>query len=297
MSQLPPPDPSRFSRGPGADGAPIPSSSGRGRGRSAKPARQPRAASASGARPTKRVISSYRLLALAAAVAIILVVVGYKYTQGQGTYEAVYAQPMVAGATLSNASTATPSASVDITAAKVSSSEISPGAFTDSTAAGAIAEAEAAISPSDLTIGAIPAGTPVLASQYSPALVPVGKLGPDQLVSIDATIDNAVGGSLQTGDYVDVYLAQSVSNKGISPAILVAGSIQIVSIHASASQYNAIASEQGSNRTLNPTDVLPTTPVPGIYILQVTPTVAAEIATAQGTNGTFYLTYVAPPAS
>jgi Flp pilus assembly protein CpaB len=237
-------------------------------------------------------VSSNRLFALAAAAFIIVLVGGYIYTKDKGTYEAVFSQDIVAGGTISSATS--PTTSSVVTAIKVPTNLVTPGAFTSGTAQGAIDAAVKAIPSSNLAIGVIPSGTPVLASEFQPALVaslPAGY----QLVSLDANIDNAVGGSLQVGNYVDVYATTSGPNG--KRTILIASQIQIEAIHASVNAYNNIAAQQTSNRTLNQTDVLPTRPVPSIYILQVAPDLALVIANAQTNSATFYLTYVAPPAS
>ncbi len=288
MTSMPPPPPGSFA-GPPAGFGPATAGGGgarRGRTRAAAPSK-------TAARPTRRALGVNRLLFLAAAAALVLLVVMHYYSTASNVYEAVYSQSMVAGATLGQYTSGTTPPT--ITAVVVPKSMLLANGFTGSTQAAAIDAAVKGIPAGSQTIGAIPAGTPVLASQFATALVPAATLGSDQLISLTAQVQNALGGSLQVGNYVDVYV--STGGQPGSPATLIASNVQIIAIHASVDQYSNIASQQSSDRTLNPTDVLPTNPVPGIYILQVTPQVAAKVANAQGGGGSFYLAYVSPPAS
>jgi hypothetical protein len=235
------------------------------------------------------------LLALVAAVFIIVLIALYEYNSSKGTYEAVFSQTMSAGATIGTTTGAT--TSPDITAVKMATSLLIPGGFTASSESGAIAKALAAIPSNTLTIGVIPSGTPVLASDFASAIIPLSQLGSDQLISLSTGVNDAVGGSLTAGDYVDIYLSSTTTKTGkLIPGALVTANIQIVAIHAGTAAYDNVSSDQASNRTLNPTDALPTDPVPGIYIVQATPTQAAIIAAAEASGQTMILAYVAPPA-
>jgi Flp pilus assembly protein CpaB len=290
MSMPPPTGP--LSRPPGQDFIANTAPAGR-KGRVKSPKRQ----GTSEARPSKRIASTNRLLMLAAALAVIAFGAFYFYNSSRGTYEAIFSQQMPAGATIPG--TPTTGTSTVVTAIKLPPSALTPGAYTDSTQAGAIAKALAAIPPNAMTIGVVPSGTVVLPTQFSISIVTPTQLGSDELVSVSASINNAVGGSLQVGNYVDIYATGRNSNQGSGQPtdVLVAAQIKIVAIHAGSSQYENVATQQATNPSLNPSDVLPVHPVPGIYILQVTHAVAAQIAAAQTGSGTLYLSYVAPPAS
>ena len=289
MSTTPPPSfDSRMSSPPEARGTaiPVPQDRGRGRGQNTKSTK----------RPTKRIVSFNRVFALAAAACVIVVIAGYYYTSSKGTYEAVYAINVAAGSPITAAGT---SSSADITAIKVSTAEITIGAFTSSTQAGAISKALAAIPSGSLSIGVLPIDSPVLASDFSTSLVPLAQLGKDQIVSLSAAVNNAVSGSLTVGDYVDIYLTPNTTSSKtvLTPAVLVASDIKIVAIRAGEAAYQNISSEQSSDRTLVPSNVLPTDPVPGNYIIQATPAQAALVAAAQSSGATIYLSYVAPPST
>lgn len=85
----------------------------------------------------------------------------------------------------------------------------------------------------------------------------------ERLVSIDAPIANSVAAQIKAGDRVDV-----VASTG-EVAGVIAANVSVVSVTISESQYESIASSQtGDTKDSNPDELLPGTPVPGIYVIR-----------------------------
>lgn len=96
----------------------------------------------------------------------------------------------------------------------------------------------------------------------------------ERLVSVQASVANAVAGKIVPGDHVDIVAtAGDVSG-------LVLTDVPVVSVTVSENQYQAVAEQQtGDAKNVKPDQLLPGTPVPGIYVLRVKATDAAKLVT------------------
>jgi hypothetical protein len=111
-------------------------------------------------------------------------------------------------------------------------------------------------------------------------------LGPDErLVSVTADVDTALAGSLRVGDVVDI-LGVSDDN-----SVLLAEAAEIVAVQTDPSLFRAAQQRQASaeGSDLEPGDVLPATPIPGMYIVRVPLASAVALAAADGKNEDLYL--------
>ena len=289
MSNLPPSfgDPNGLSQPPGfgGPGSPPPPPA---KGRRGKKADRP-APSAKDKAPTRRVVGTNRLLALAAMVVVIVLIGGYVYMGSQGKYVAV-------------ASSAVPSLSQlnagDVTAIKVPAAALEQGAFTASSADAAIKAALKAAGNQRTTLP-LNKGAQLVRSDFSNAITTNGqKVSSNQrLVSVPASVANAVGGSLQVGDRVDV-VATAPNQTGASTGNIIAANVVIVGIRASVDQYSNVANQQTSGqRTQSPSELLPVHPVPGIYVLLANTQDAVTISAAEGSGDTISLLYAPASAS
>jgi len=213
---------------------------------------------------TKRVVGTQRLLAFLAAAAAALALLVSVGPKSSGTYEVRVNANVGALTSISQS---------QLIATPVSGTTMVNGAFTAHSAAAAISKAMSYAQNKTVAVQ-LTANQELSTHDFSANSGVV--LGGGQLVSLDATVAGAVGGTLNVNDQVDVI--GTVNN---APATLAAGAT-IVSIMASQDQYNSAAQAQTSNRTANPNDLLPSQPVPGIYILKVTPSEAKAIAAVQG---------------
>ena len=105
----------------------------------------------------------------------------------------------------------------------------------------------------------------------------------ERLLSVQASIGNALAGQIKAGDRVDV-----VATVGdVSGVIL--NNVEIVSVTVSENQYQSLASQQtGDNKDSRAEELLPGAPIPGTYVLRVGADDAADIATvAAGASLTF----------
>jgi Flp pilus assembly protein CpaB len=114
-------------------------------------------------------------------------------------------------------------------------------------------------------------------------------LGADErLVSIPASLANAVAGTLRPGDRVDVIAVER--REGIAGVI--ATNIEIVSIRLDADQLYNLSGEQTGpgGREIRPDELQPAEPIPGMYTLRVPvelmPLIA--VASAMGELHLFY---------
>jgi Flp pilus assembly protein CpaB len=116
----------------------------------------------------------------------------------------------------------------------------------------------------------------------SPSGIAVELADGDRLVSVEVPASRALAGGLAVGDRVDVAV--------FSPEVtgLVAENVQIVAIQADASVLSSAQQRQASDGTLTPSDVLPSDPIPGTYVLLVPADRAVPLVAAEGT-GKLYL--------
>jgi len=233
---------------------------------------------------TKRVVSTSRLLVIAAAVAVIVLVGALiLLSSDKSTWVVVAKQPVPALSTVS------PS---ELQAVKAPANLVVQDAFKGSSASAALKSAEKAINGMRTTVP-LALNAQLQRSNFGTSLADVALQSGDVLASVNTGVANAVGGALQVGDYVDV--ASGGTNGG--GGTIVASGVKIVGVRASLDQYNAAAAAQGGgSRTASPDELLPTHPVPGIYILQTTTDQATAIANAQ-LSGSVYLIYVNSPTT
>lgn len=111
-------------------------------------------------------------------------------------------------------------------------------------------------------------------------------LGPDEaLLSISASVGNAVAGQIGAGDKVDI-LATAGDVSGV-----VLNNVEVVSYTVSESQYQSVASQQtGENKGTRASDLLPGAPVPGIYVVRI-PASSVPTLTAVNAGGSLTLVY------
>ncbi|MFA5566652.1 MAG: RcpC/CpaB family pilus assembly protein [Acidimicrobiia bacterium] len=117
-------------------------------------------------------------------------------------------------------------------------------------------------------------------------------LGPDErLVSVTARPATAMLGKLGIGDIVDI-VATDPSNK---LSQLVVSGVEIVDVTISPQGLDAAANRQAGADGLNmqPEELLPTTPMPGTYVLRV-PVEHAMNLIASDASATLYFVYRGP---
>lgn len=118
------------------------------------------------------------------------------------------------------------------------------------------------------------------------ALVPIGP--EERLVSVPASLANAVAGGLRAGDRVDVVVVDR--REGV--AGILATDLEIVAVRIDADQLSNLSGEQlgPGGRELRPDQLQPFEPIPGMYTLRIAaelmPIIAA--ASAQGELHLFY---------
>jgi Flp pilus assembly protein CpaB len=110
----------------------------------------------------------------------------------------------------------------------------------------------------------------------------------ERLVSIPASLANAVAGSLRPGDRVDVVAVER--RDGISGVIAL--DVEIVAVRLDADQLYSLSGEQvgPEGRELRPDQLQPTEPIPGMYTLRIPVTMMPLFAVASS-QGEFHLFY------
>jgi Flp pilus assembly protein CpaB len=86
----------------------------------------------------------------------------------------------------------------------------------------------------------------------------------ERLVSISAQAARAVGGTLNVGDLLDVYVTTTDGRSA-----LLDSKVEIVAVTVSQNQLDAASQAQVEDRTKSIGDLLPARPIPGTYILRV----------------------------
>lgn len=110
----------------------------------------------------------------------------------------------------------------------------------------------------------LPAKTQLRADQFGLQATLGQELEPNErLVSVRATVSTAVAGGLIPGDYVDIIGATD------GHARVVAYNVPIMSVTASEERYDSVSDAQAADPDLRPGEVLPSDPVPGIYVVKV----------------------------
>jgi len=178
------------------------------------------------------------------------------------------------------------------------------------------------VSPSSVEIGAISATTPAevqalltenILGRYTVAPLSIGEqihvtdfgsdaalavelLENERIVSVSASVGNAAGGVLTVGDHVDV-IATGRNSDNQSVTVIAVQDVVLVAVRPSEQIYSAIASAQNSEagRDIDPNELLPGEPVPGLYLLKVSVEDALRL-TAAGSDSDLTLAYRAPEA-
>lgn len=171
-------------------------------------------------------------------------------------------------------------------AVPVEDDAVEPGAITGDTAEGALEAATGLIGQRALY--PVFESQQIRAEMFSTVAENFGRNLADneRLVSISASSAVALGGSLTTGDSVDII---AVDREGI--AVLVASQAEIVAVAADESAIRAAQQRQSSEdgQTLSAAEILPSEPIPGIYTLRVSATEAMPLAIADATAQIYLL--------
>ncbi len=107
----------------------------------------------------------------------------------------------------------------------------------------------------------------------------------ERVISVRAQVGDAAGGVLAVGDHVDVIAMRETEDRSVE-AYVVVESVEIAGVRPGESAYSAIASAQASEegRDIDPSELLPGAPVPGLYLLKVSMDDALELVSAGATS-------------
>jgi Flp pilus assembly protein CpaB len=235
---------------------------------------------------TKKVVNSQLrfaiIFAVVAAVVAALVLAG-STKPSQFVVRAV--EPLGAG-------TAVTSADAKFEAIAITDDLVEKGAYTGTTAKAALDALSEDIGEGTRVQYPIGAREQITKSDFSVELILDTPLKPEErLMSIQATVSNAVAGKVRAGDRVDI-----AGNDG-DVAGVVFRNVEIVAVTVSENQYQSVAEQQrGEGKNTSPDELLPGTPVPGIYTVRVADTdVSALYALSAGS--TLSLIYAPADAS
>ena len=183
----------------------------------------------------------------------------------------------------------TPGVSVsaeNLEAAPVDPETVEPGAITGSTPKEVIAYATGETQGPDGADWAVVGRTPlypvytaqqIRAEMFTTTASNIGSplAAGERLVSITADVDTALAGYFKAGDVVDIVAVNSANE-----AVLVAEAAVIVSIQADTSTLRSAQQRQAAEngKDLTAGDVLPSQPIPGIYVLRVDAATAGSLA-------------------
>lgn len=254
---------------PGAPGAPAGKAGKAGKDKSDKPV-------------TKRLVSTQRAAALGLAVLAFLAAI---VLSGGDKAETVF---------VVRTSEAVP-AMMEVSVDRLEAIAIDPLYLEEGAVVGDSAE-EALTEAAELVDGArtqvpLAKGAQVRPDMFSTEASLAGRPleADERLVSIRANVTSAVAGSLRAGDHVDV-IAFYEGDPGL--AGLVGSNIEIVAVSVAENQLSSAASAQSGEegRELKPSDVLPTTPIPGTYTMRVKADQAVRFAALDAATQ-LYLTY------
>jgi hypothetical protein len=266
-------------------------------GRKGKPARsrKPKKAKSTKAPKevvaTQRVMNTQRLLAAFFALIVLLAVVVMVSAKKPVTYVVEVNQAVTSLSPISRTEL--------IAVSLPKNTDVAQGAFSSSNAQAAIDKAIRSIGKKDPLV-ALPAYTVITKSFFAQLPQVAANLGlptTNEVVAVNADVVVASGGILTTGSHVEVVWAPTEGK----PAVLSANAT-ILSVRASLSAYeNAAGSQTGSNINKNSNQLLPTSPIPGIYLLSVDPadalSIAGAVVSTGGSDGSISLIYLPQPAS
>jgi Flp pilus assembly protein CpaB len=194
-------------------------------------------------------------------------------------------------------------ASENLEAAPVDPEAVEPGAITASTPEELIAYANGESDDPEKSTWEVVGKTPlypvfqgqqIRAEMFTTTAANIGSpLAPgERLVSITADVDKALAGYFKAGDVVDVMAANQDGD-----VVLVAEGARIVSVQADISTLRSAQQRQAEDggKDLVAGEVLPSQPIPGIYVLRVDAATAASLVStdelrlyllARGTDAT-----------
>jgi len=226
--------------------------------------------------PAKKVVD--RQLKLAGIFALVVaVIVGLSVVgSGGGTYVVQVTRAVGVNSEVSTTS---------LNAVKVDPAVVVDGALSASSSKDVLGKVADLLKKSPRATRSIAKGEQVTPSMFGSALDLADKVDPDQrLLSVEIPISRAVGGQVEAGSSVDIIgTANDVTG-------VLATAVKVMSVTVSESAYQHIADLQSSDTKAKPSDLLPATPVPGIYLLRVSADEAARIQ-AVADNGTLTLVY------
>lgn len=237
--------------------------------------------------PTRKVVSTNRLAAIVlGAVAVVVLLTLGGGTPDPTTYVVKAARPLAPLATV---------AVEDVEAVAISEAALEEDAITAETAEEALAAfTEAAAG--GLVQYPVSRGAQIRPTMFTLDRQLLVELAPDErLVSIAASVQQAVGGKLRPGDRVDVLAASDQA--GVMRVIT--ADAEVVAVTVSQQQFEALTTEQtdAEGRDLGPDDLLPGEPIPGIYTLKVKTDSARALMTVADVSGvSVYLVYRTPGA-
>lgn len=241
-----------------------------------------------GRKPGRRTISANRrgALIMAAVAGVVGLLLITDVAGGSKTYVVVAKQGISPLATVSDS---------QLDVVQVAPKNVIADAFTGSSKSAALDSAKKAIKGLD-TLYPLAQGQQLTKDWFSQPAQLVPDLAPDdRLVSVTASVATAVGGTLRAGDHVTVYatLENATGASGALSGVLVPDA-QIVSIQPGLDQFNSAAQQQASTDGQNkqPSQLLPSQPIPGIYVLKVKTDQVQPLISVDGTSGArLYMVY------
>lgn len=91
----------------------------------------------------------------------------------------------------------------------------------------------------------------------------------ERLIAVNAALSSAVAGQVQAGDRVDIYVAVTAAEQTVARMVL--PDVEVVSVNVSQEVLNQTAQNQTDeeNRDKTPSELLPSKPIGGTYVLRV----------------------------
>lgn len=236
---------------------------------------------------SKGVVDRQLVFALVFALIVGLGVAAYLLTQSKGTWVVVASEDIPAASQL-NSSRMVPA--------------VVPGLENVATDVAAFDSEQGAQTYIETTFSQVPVYTryPIfkgqqISSKYFDAATDLNsatELTPEQrLVSVSASVSSAVAGQIRSGDKVDVVGTYTVRSNGESYEAtgVLASNIEVVSATLNESAYEQAASTTDKNGD----NEVPGVPVPGMYVLKVSPEIALKLISVDRKSG-ISLTYRGP---
>lgn len=169
---------------------------------------------------------------------------------------------------------------------------VEDGAITADTAEEALAEASETLTGP--TLYPLANGQQLRVDYFSknPAVLTENLEPNERLLSVTASVASSVAGGIRPGDAVDIIAVDETNRTGR----LIASNVPVVAVNPAADQLEQVAASQtGENKDANPSDLLPGTPIPGVYTIRVDADQVVGLSTADS-SAKLYLAYRAPDA-